>query len=672
MRRLGLAILLACLAMPVLVRGDDIAADTQAEAWMSPKEHEAQGALDKDQMVTARRLADALLADDPDSIVGHYVLGRVLHESEGQLGAAIYHLGRARELFERRYPPPLAEDAPWKFHRELLLSIASLAGEIEDYEYELQMLDYHDQLYQPDRIGERAWPLMKLGRIDEARDAANRAKAMRDPGERSLGLNALCAIERGTDDRDAALAACKAAFDNAAASDALLPDLDPDHQSTLAVHAYNAALAARAAFQPAEAERFAVAGTKRLAFTPANPWRFLVGLYLDEGRGDEAAKALREMQRWRLRQPPQLRDQDRAEDDVAIAIALALAGRTEPALRLVDRAIEFPDRRGLASTSAWQERAAHLIVRRAIRRADDELLAEAASTGDDPRGGTFARAREAARRWADDEDLAGLLDDDDRLIETVMLFGERGATPLPPWLVGELVPVLGPGVVAAVLDRARARPHPPQLEPYWKALEAEVRLAEGKTGDARDLAKQALAGLPDTEVLLRARTIAVEAEAAHEDDDGAAELAALEHAYALDPSVIRRLGLSLPAVFHGSGPGAADVVAMLARSPRFREQAGGFQVDVTGLGGGAFQICLRSPEGNQLRCVPEDGAPQPPAKPGTPPPTAADAVEAFHHEAFAMPLGLTAVDMTSLDGSTTVAEQAVRAQVDQMLDELAK
>ncbi|HEY1557509.1 MAG TPA: hypothetical protein VGF94_21895 [Kofleriaceae bacterium] len=689
MRKLVVAAVL--IAMPVLVRGDDhsnLSASGSSElgdsSWMSPKEREVFNLVNKDQLVTARRLTDALLADDPDSIIGHWALGQIFHESEGVLGSAIYHLGRARELFEERFPPPVSEGGPWKFHRELVLDIAQLAAEVEDYDYELAMLEYHDQLYRPERIGERAWPLMKLGRLDEAREMANKAKEMRDPGEKSLGLNVLCAIERGTEDRDAAFKACKEAYDNAKALDAQLPDRDPDHQSSLAVHAYNSALAARANFMPLDAEQMATAGTRRLAFTPANPWRFLVSLYLDEGRGSDAANALREMQRWRLRQPPELRDQDRAENDVAIAIALMLAGRGDRAVALVDRALEFPDRRGLTSTGAWQAHAANLIVRRAVRRTEEELLAEAASTGDDPRGGRLSRVRESARQWADDEALAGELDDNDRLVDTMMLFGERGVTPLEPWLVGELIPVLGAGVFDAVIDRAKDRPHPQQLESYWTAFTAESLLARGKSSDARATAEEALKNLPETEILLRARTVAVEALAAHEDGDDGAELGLLERAYTLDPSVIRRMGLVLPATFSASGSKMANQVAeMLRKSPRFRADRGGFRVDVQD-NADQVRICLSSAQGNLLRCIPEQPGQQmipvpeqpPKDKDGkeikVPPPTAADFVEQFHRDAFAMPLGLSQVDYSSLDGSSTMAEQAVRTHVDQMLDELAK
>ncbi|HWM84780.1 MAG TPA: hypothetical protein VNO33_03055 [Kofleriaceae bacterium] len=668
------------LAIPVLVRGDDQGqADSGGDstAWMTAREREAVQLLDKSKPVTARRIAEEVLARDPASVAGHYVLGRVMHEAEGGLARAIYHLGHARELYERRYPPASRPpEAPWKFHRELLLSIASLAGEMEEYEYQLSMLDYHDALYRPPRPGERAWPLMKLGRAADARAAAEKAKGMKDPGERSLGLNALCAIERAGHDRAAARTACVEAYQHAIQLEAQLPGVDAEHHSTLAVHAYNAALAARAAFADEEAEKIALAGTRRLAFTPANPWRFLVGLYVDQGRGGDAAGALREMQRWRTRQPPQLRDQDRAETDVMVATVLLLAGRTEPGLRLVERAIDFPDRRGLASTQEWQATASHVLLRGALSRAHAEILAEAETI--DSGGGLVAGARRRLRDWADDETLRGILDDDDRLVDTLRLHGESGITPLPAWLLGDLVPVVGAGTMAVVLEMVREREKTPALAPYWQALEAEVLLARGSEAEALDLARKSLAALPRTEALLRARAAAVGAQAAGELGESAQELELLTVAYQLDPSVIRRLGLSLPVRLAGSGPLAPAVIEMLERSPRLRAGEGGFGLDVAAAPG-SIRICLRSPEGNQLRCVPEDAGPAPAPPPGPDgkpvkpePITPARAVEEFHRHAFAMPLGLTGADMSSLDGSTTVAEQAVRDRVDQVLGEIEK
>ncbi|MGE3547349.1 MAG: hypothetical protein AB7L28_25710, partial [Kofleriaceae bacterium] len=512
-RRTSIAALIAAASLvPVLVLGGDgpvAGGQSEGTDWMTPTEKEAFAILDKNKPITARRLADQLIAEDPDSIVGHYVLGRVLHEAEGDLARAIYHLGHARELYEQRFSASDPESGPWKFHRELLLAIATLAGELEEYEYQLEILRYHDALYRPARPGEQAWPLMKLGRIAEAREVAEQASKLKDPSQRSLGLNTLCAIGRAGNDRAAARAACVAAFDHAATIDAQLPALDIEHQSSLAVHAYNAALAARADFAPEQAERLALAGTKRLAFTPANPWRFLVGFYLDQGRGSDAASALREMHRWRVRQPPQLRHQDRAENDVAVASVLLVTGRTEAAVRLVDRAIEFPDRRGLESTSGWQTRAAHALIRRAIRRAHQHVLEEAAGVADEAGPGVVDAARDRLRTLSDDELIRGVLEDDDRLVDTFRLFGERGITSIPVWLLGDLVDVLGPGVVSVVVRSALGQAIAEPFEPYWLSVVAEVLLARGRAEQARTVADQALARLPPSVALLRGRVAAV-------------------------------------------------------------------------------------------------------------------------------------------------------------------
>ena len=59
----------------------------------------------------------------------------------------------------------------------------------------LDVLDDYDSLYEPHLIGQRAWPLMKLRRFDEARAVARRAIATGNAWQKDLGLNGLCAIE---------------------------------------------------------------------------------------------------------------------------------------------------------------------------------------------------------------------------------------------------------------------------------------------------------------------------------------------------------------------------------------------------------------------------------------------------------------------------------------------
>ena len=680
---LGTVALVGVVRFSAAQQSQEAAAD---RAWMNAAELEAMDLLDKDKPLAARRHADAILKNDDQSVIGHYVLGRVLHEHESSLGRAVYHLGRARELYEERYPlNPRPPDAPWKFHRDLLFSIQALVSQMEEYEYQLKMLDYHDALYRPELVAEHAWPLFKLGRIDEAHEVAERAASLRDPGQRSLGLNVLCAIENARHARRSALDACEAALKHARAVEKTLPTADTEHHSTLAVHAYNAALAARQAFEPERAEKLAREGTQRLAFTPANPWRFLVGLYLDQGRGQKAVEALREMHRWRMRQPPQIRDQDRAETDVQFATVLLLAGRTRPAVGLVDRAIEKPDRRGLTSIKPWQTLGAHALLRRALRRADREIRAEAESMGIYDSGWLpdWMTGR-GLSDWADEERIVGVLSDDDRLVDTFRIFGESGLTPVPTWLLGDLVEVLGPGVVTIVIREVEERDSTFQLEPYLRAVEVDVHMARGRDRQAMKLADEVLRELPASEVLLRARVAARAAEAAGNAGDERAELEYLEQAFVLDPSAIRRFGLSLPVQVRSSGGEDASALArLLKKSPRLRKSQSGFTIDVAAAGG-EFRFCINSPTGAQLTCAdttkereqrrkPEpsgESASESPEGEETLPTTPLQAAEVFHRKMFSFPLGLTGLDMSSLDGSTTVSEQAARDRLEGVLDQM--
>ena len=666
--RTALATLVAAVLLGLLLlAGTTSRAQAPAgQPSTSPEEQELLDLLEKNQLVTARRKVDALLKSHPDSMVGHYVLGRVMNESEGNLPQAMHHLGKAREIYEGRYSVhPRSPDAPWMFHRELLYAIQSVAQRMEEFDYQLEILDYHDLLYDPNLTGEHAWPLMRLGKFTEAREAARSAARMSDPYQRELGLNALCAIEGEARKRDWYFKACLEAYDNARATD--VEGVDVEHRSSLAVHAYNAALAARAQLLPEEAERIAREGTRRLAFTTANPWRLLVQLYSDQGRTKEAVDALRDMQAWRKMQPPELRDQMRAETDVAFSTVLLLAADTDTGLRLLDMALDRPDRRGLTSSTREQALGAHALLRRALALTEGELIAEKASYSDDP--GLLERAYGAAGRrfsvWGDEERIVISLTDDDRLVSTLRVFLRGGIEPLPVWLLGDLADVLGPGIVGVALERARRLEEDPRVDPYFDAIEAEVALVGGANRRALRLAQTALESLPKSEGLLRGRVAAVAARAADELGQRSVFLALLEQAMQLDPSVIRRLRMSIPASIQlASDSKTGSLLAeRLADSPRLHREKDGFGVQIFGADR-ELQVCLNTPVGTRLSC-----AVAPPLEPdpstGEPPPETntqyvARVAEAFHRQALAMPLGLSRVDLNSLDGTTTVAEQAAR------------
>lgn len=689
----------------------------------SEREQAVYRLYDEGKLITARREVDALLEQEPYSILGHLVLAQVLRQSDGDLPAAMRHMGRARELFETRYSTfPLPEDAPRELHRELLFAAQGVAGELEQFEYQLELLDFHDALYKPKLIAEHAWPLMRLRRYDDARGYAKQATESALDHVRSLGKNALCAIEGEAGQRQPRYEACLAAFEDAEARARVEPvTAGPDQRTPLAVHAYNAAMAAAAVLRPDEVERLALAGTQRLDFTPANPWRLLVRLQIDQARIGEALASLQEMQRWRQRQPPYLRDQDRAETDVAQATLLLAVGRTGAGLRLVDRAIARPDRRGLSSSTAEQAAGAHALLRLALRRADAEVRAERATWDAGPEAspkppqrpadgegeGEAAPAEPAGESvlapverlgqdLADRERIRGLLDDEERLVATFRVYLLGGLEPVPTWLQGDLVELVGPGVAAVAIERARWRDPDPAFASYYDALTAEVALAQGD--DARALAQVELAlrGLPSSEVLLRARVAAIGARAAAAEGDEAAARRYLATVMQLDPGTLRRQGLALPVVIRNasSGPVGAEVAARLRSSPRLREESGGFEVRVEGEAR-RLRICVSSPEGAELSCTAVDltdarnppaaganadgtavsveagGGEAPQGEPWTDAQVVARTLQSFHDRAFGFGLELSAVDLRSLDGTTVVSEEAARERMQAVLEQVS-
>ena len=624
--------------------------------------------LDDDELLRARREADAYLVEHPQSIVAHYVLGRVLHAAEGALPQAMRELGRARELYEARHPPG-SEASNFRLHQQILYSTAWLALELEEFEFQLEILDFHDALYNPMAAGEHAWPLMRLKRFDKAREYANHAIASKSPYQRALGHNALCALEGEAEEREAYFKACEAALKNKRAQP--VKALQP---STLAIDAYNAALAARAAFRPDDAEKLALEGSRTFAPSSANPWRLIAQLRLDQGRASEAIEALRDMQAWRRRQPANVRAQDRAETDAVSATVFLLAGELERGLALADGLLDAPDRRGLSTSTAEEALGGHALLRRALRRAQGELDAERRSWGEPRFDGLWSRARARVERYwsdrADEERIVRVMTDSGRLTATLRPYIARGLDDVPPWLVGDLVSVLGPGVVGAQLDAAREREPEKAAIPYFDAYEAEVNLESGDDARAVVFAQNALDALPPSEALLRARTAAVGFRASEEKSPGA--LAFLEQALALDGSVFRRMGFVVPVRLElpDDAMGAA-LTSLLEASPRLEVGAVGVVIRIQDRGLERV-ICIHGPtSGAVLQCgKPRERAPGSDLAPdSTPAGLAARFAAALHLDAFALPLGLSGNDVSSLDGSTTTSGQAVHDKLQGVLDD---
>ena len=632
-------------------------------------EAEAYALFGQDKYLTARTRAELALREDPDSIVGHYVLGSVLREAEGSLPRAMSHLRESRRLFLARYGESGGGDAPTRLYRDILLSLQETAGLMELYEEQLTLLDAHDRRFDPDLTGQHAWPLMKLHRYDEARAAAERALATDFAWQKSVGYNALCAIEAEAHERKASYEQCLAALRHAQKRAAAATARGASFIPNLATHAYNAGLGALANLRHDEAERLALEGTLRTERTASNPWRFLVGLYLDEGRSGDAVNAIRKMLAWCAHQPPGSRDQKAAETDAITSTLLLVTGDAEAGLRFISRAMERPDRHGISSAEPEQALGGHAVVRRALYRLDAERASERASARDLlGRKGRLARGLAAvgsrASALPDDERVVNVLSDDDRLTSTLRPYVDGGLDDLPVWLTGDLVDILGAGVVSVALARAREVEKFEGTAPYFDGIGAEVALAHGHPGLARELARKALDHLPPAEALLRARVAAIGAEGARRAGDLPTATAFFQRAMELDPGTIRRLGLALPAVILQDAPGpiADRAATLLGRSPRFLHASGAFEVRIQPADTG-LRICLFAPLGTSLGCGDVQATEGESAGD-----TATRLVDEFHRLSFALHLPITDSDVRGLDGTTTIARDAGRERLRGLLD----
>ncbi|MEC8379069.1 MAG: hypothetical protein VXZ96_02030 [Myxococcota bacterium] len=616
----------------------------------------------KEEWVSARTKAGAYLDEHPDSMVGHMVMGRALWLGEGQHSRAMHHLGLAYEHYLDRYNALI--EPPWKLQSEILYSMQSVAGDMGESEKELELIAQYNQLQDEfdmrfeesysRLIGERGWPLMKLELYDEARLAARQAIETGRRWQVSLGHNVLCAVEAEEGRRAEAMRECEAALEHAEETGSGIP-----------IDASNAANSAFAVLDFDRAESYSILATQHYGNT-APAWSNLVVVYMLQGRGEASIDAMKGFQQAQLNEPAHMRSQRRAEVDAQLAKLMLLSGETELALDKINRAILQPDRRGTISTSEAQTQGSHMLVRYVILRSHAERLAEKAAAE-----GWMSRMSLWLGSWFPDSsqvaDAAGVrkvLTDNEYLSATFRMYLDKGLTGIPSWLMGDLIQVLGPGIAEAAIQEARAKDTFEGLEAYYQMMDAEVAFLRGDSQRVAQLAEQAYAALPMAEVLLQTRMLALQAWASEAEGQFDLAMARYEQVMQQDPSVLRRLQLSIPAKIQTDGsPIAEGIASGIENAPRIRYSPKGFTISVTG--DAQPSMCLISPMGNQLGCAvapPREEAQNDASYIVT-------ACEAFHTGVFALGVGLSGAQWNSLDGTTVASKEAMREKMKSLIEQ---
>jgi len=633
----------------------------QPDPGVTAQEMEAFEHAEAGRHVRAREMAEKIVARNAKSFAGHFVLGLVQHYAEANLPAALYHLLLARKLYEQRWGKEPGGEQPWRWHAGLIKELAGVYGDMEKHDEKLALIARYNELYEPHLIAERAWPLMKLGKYKEARMAAELGLTSDRSGQRVVALNALCAIEFEAGNDGASYDACRRAVDDAGTRGGLVS----------AVDLTNFAEASRSLFKLDEAERIAIEATTALPSWYGNPWMELGELYVRQGRFAEALAALRKMPEYRMQRPPHVRDVDRGETRRVLSSFLLVMGKAQDAAEVTGRAIAAPDRRAHNSRDPAQDETVIALLDRSARLSSAELALEEAAVLPwyaRPKQWLAAAARTIeARRSA--ARIAKLLDEDERL-GGMFRIGQASAAIMPPWLVGELVSVLGPGVAKAASESAGKADKRPGASAYYDAIAAEVAWSSGQDVEALAIAQRAIAALGPGEVLLAARLHAIAADAARRSEHWDRANVHYDAVFQRDPGVLRRLGLPVAVRVRTDGTYGAEVADMLERSPRFVRSDSGLSLTVQ-VDRVSARVCLVSPQGQMISCADVDAveaskaaaaaAANKDAKAATPAPWPEHVAREALRQLFAPRVDLSQTDIHSLDGQNLSGRDALRS-----------
>ena len=556
-------------------------------------------ALALKENVKARELAQRWVAEQPGSAAAQFALAEVLVRVEGNLARALFHLNRAEELtnYASMGRAIAAGNAEW--HYLTLSQLSYIHQLMGNQEASLSYLDKVESVYGQEMESFRGWPLIKMQRWDEARESANKVlSTSNDPRERSRAWNTLCAVELASLRPSDSLEAC----DKSLSEDENLSDDDDSYIDT--VYLLNAAEVALSMLRFTEAEEYLTRASRSLnPDSVGDPWINLLYLYMNQSRFDEARSALDNLLIWRDQQEPIVGVMNRAEHFLVSASFLMLAGYPEDAATLSATALNQPDRTGSFSADEAQKDSIAALINHIANRTAYEHQLERAAWLDFPQS-LSARIDALGfwfKSWRSGRHAASLFAQPLTLMNRLRPYAPLDVH-IPEWIEPELVSLLGEGVIASILERTLEEGAFTLNQGYYFAYHTEVSALKGNDEASLEYANRALALLPPEENMLRARLSVRVAQLAWNRGNTEVALNNYELALQSDPSIFRRLGLTIPVnITSVDAPFERQVSDYLEASPRFRAHPDGLNLEV--FPQNELTICLSSRTGVPLSCV---------------------------------------------------------------------
>jgi len=554
-------------------------------------------ALNLDQNVKARELSEQWVRQQPNSPAAQFALAEVLLTIEGNMPRALFHLNRAEELTDYKSIPEALDSGNLQWHYLTLSQLSYVHQLMGDQILSLEYLDRVEEVYGQDVESLRGWPLIKLKQYDAARASANLVlQNSDDENQRARAWNTICAADLASLLPIESLTAC----DRAISEDEDFADSVSDYDT---VYLSNASEVSLSLLRIDEAEEYLNRATRYLnADSVANPWIYKLYLLMNQGRFDESREALDRMLVWREAQEPIVNVMNRAEHFLVTASFFLLAGYSEDAIKLTATALNQPDRNGSYSADDAQKDSMAALLNMMANRLEYQIQLEKIATMDfvESLSARLSALSFQVNAWRSERRAAALFAEFDVLQNRLRPYAPLDVH-IPEWIEPEIVGSIGTGVMSNIIEQANSNGAFMLNAGYYHAYKTEVAALASDEEAVLLEGAAALSQLPTQEVLLRARLATHMGKVAWQDNDYATALTLFETAYRQDPSIFRRLALSLPVnITHDGTDFSEQVASYLADSPRFSQDANGMGLEISSTPD--MSICLKTRTAAILSC----------------------------------------------------------------------
>jgi len=588
------------------------------------------------QYVTLFERANNAVREDPRSVEGHFFLGVALQQGEGNLPLARRSLETAKALLEREKAHGKLTETESEVYRRTLGALADIYETTEQYTEELRLIDLARREANLDWSATRGWPLMKLGRMDEARAAMRESLKSTDPVDRRIALNTLGSLENSAWNYEASYAWFTL----------LIAQSPPDDLTPTTFS--NRAGTALGLENFAGAESDYRQATDR--FQPGsytNPWEEITPLYVQTGRLVFAVSAIQKMRAWDAASDPTLEQNRWSREQLIVGLVQLAAGRDQQAMDTTALLLRRPDRLGNNSASPMESEIASLDLYVEALRRNRERVIESLSWSAPLAWcrGLGHAAMLTAKLWISESRLrAMVVRNPDGLDWSLRPYGPNSDVQeyLRPGMNG----ILGPGIVSSAVTKLlkRSGPQADRERPYLQCLLGESLVDRGDFKAALAPLSSSLQTMPREESLLRSRIEALLGYALEHTGATADAQTHYSTAMELDPHVFRSLAIALPVTIERGGNDAAAnlAAAWLRSSPRF-QQGQGFTIQFQRHGTTLEAVMLGSSGEVLARAATSDN--------GKPKEVARRLCAAIHDSFFNGKLNVEQADIDSINGS---------------------